>query len=49
MNIIFIKYLIRMNYIGILIKIKDIYLVFVYMETDLHTVIRANILEPIHK
>ena len=28
---------------------KDIYLVFVYMETDLHTVIRANILEPIHK
>ena len=28
---------------------KDIYLVFEYMETDLHTVIRANILEPIHK
>ena len=27
---------------------KDIYLVFEYMETDLHTVIRANILEPIH-
>ena len=28
---------------------KDIYLVFEYMETDLHTVIRANILEPVHK
>ncbi len=28
---------------------KDIYLIFEYMETDLHTVIRANILEAIHK
>lgn len=28
---------------------KDIYLVFDYMETDLHHVIRANILEDIHK
>ncbi len=28
---------------------KDIYLVFEYMETDLHAVIRANILEEIHK
>ena len=28
---------------------KDIYLVFEYMETDLHLVIRANILEKIHK
>eukprot|EP01012_Entosiphon_sulcatum_P003602 TRINITY_DN1119_c0_g1_i1.p1 TRINITY_DN1119_c0_g1~~TRINITY_DN1119_c0_g1_i1.p1 ORF type:complete len:386 (+),score=80.93 TRINITY_DN1119_c0_g1_i1:107-1264(+) len=28
---------------------KDIYLIFEYMETDLHAVIRANILEPIHK
>ena len=28
---------------------KDIYLIFEYMETDLHTVIRANILEGIHK
>jgi mitogen-activated protein kinase 15 len=28
---------------------KDIYLVFEYMETDLHTVIKANILESIHK
>lgn len=28
---------------------KDVYLIFEYMETDLHTVIRANILEPIHK
>ena len=28
---------------------KDIYLVFEFMETDLHTVIRANILESIHK
>jgi len=28
---------------------KDIYLVFDYMETDLHAVIRASILEEIHK
>eukprot|EP00917_Polyrhabdina_sp_WS-2016_P026131 GHVP01056117.1.p1 GENE.GHVP01056117.1~~GHVP01056117.1.p1 ORF type:complete len:474 (-),score=68.11 GHVP01056117.1:497-1918(-) len=28
---------------------KDIYLVFDYMETDLHAVIRANILEEVHK
>eukprot|EP00922_Rhytidocystis_sp_ex-Travisia-forbesii_P014829 GHVS01022180.1.p1 GENE.GHVS01022180.1~~GHVS01022180.1.p1 ORF type:complete len:475 (+),score=44.78 GHVS01022180.1:595-2019(+) len=28
---------------------KDIYLVFDFMETDLHAVIRANILEEIHK
>merc|ERR1712093_495924 len=28
---------------------KDVYLVFEYMETDLHAVIRANILEPVHK
>jgi len=28
---------------------KDIYLVFDYMETDLHAVIRANILEDIHQ
>lgn len=28
---------------------KDIYLVFDFMETDLHAVIRANILEDIHK
>jgi mitogen-activated protein kinase 15 len=28
---------------------KDIYLVFDYMETDLHAVIRANILEEIHR
>jgi mitogen-activated protein kinase 15 len=28
---------------------KDIYLLFEYMETDLHAVIRANILEQIHK
>ncbi|CAD8196371.1 unnamed protein product [Paramecium octaurelia] len=28
---------------------KDLYLVFDYMETDLHAVIRANILEEIHK
>jgi len=28
---------------------KDIYLLFEYMETDLHAVIRANILEDIHK
>ena len=28
---------------------KDIYLVFDFMETDLHAVIRANILQPVHK
>lgn len=28
---------------------KDIYCIFDYMETDLHAVIRANILEEIHK
>ena len=28
---------------------RDIYLVFEYMETDLHAVIRASILEEIHK
>jgi len=28
---------------------KDIYLVFEYMETDLSTVIKANILDPIHR
>ncbi len=28
---------------------RDIYLVFEFLETDLHAVIRANILEDIHK
>eukprot|EP00128_Syssomonas_multiformis_P011555 Colp12_sorted_trinity150504_noHs@24212 len=28
---------------------KDIYLIFEYMDTDLHAVIRANILEDVHK
>lgn len=28
---------------------KDIYLIFEYMETDLHAVIRANFLEDVHK
>ena len=28
---------------------KDIYLIFDFMETDLHAVIRANILQPVHK
>jgi len=28
---------------------RDIYLTFDHMETDLHAVIRANILEEIHK
>ena len=28
---------------------RDLYLVFEFMETDLHAVIRANILEEIHK
>ena len=30
-------------------KEKDIFMVYEYMETDLHSVIRANILEDIHK
>lgn len=28
---------------------KDLYLVFDFMETDLHAVIRANLLEDVHK
>mgnify|MGYP001810825081 CR=1 FL=1 len=28
---------------------KDLYLIFEFMETDLHAVIRANILEEVHK
>ena len=28
---------------------RDLYLVFNYMETDLHAVVRANILEEVHK
>ena len=28
---------------------RDLYLIFEYMDTDLHAVIRANILEPVHK
>ena len=28
---------------------KDLYMVFDFMETDLHAVIRAGILEDIHK
>ena len=28
---------------------RDVYLIFEYMETDLHAVIRANILEEVHK
>ena len=28
---------------------RDLYLVFEYMETDLHAVIRANILQEVHK
>jgi serine/threonine protein kinase len=28
---------------------RDIYLVFEYMETDLHAVVRAGILEDVHK
>jgi mitogen-activated protein kinase 15 len=30
-------------------NIKDIYLVFEYVETDLHVAIRSSILEPVHK
>jgi mitogen-activated protein kinase 15 len=28
---------------------KDIYIIFDYMEADLHAVVRANILEEVHK
>ena len=28
---------------------RDIYLIFDFMETDLHAVIRANIMENVHK
>lgn len=28
---------------------RDLYLVFDFMETDLHAVIRANILQEVHK
>ena len=28
---------------------KDLYMVFEFMETDLHKVIRANLLNPLHK
>lgn len=28
---------------------KDLYLVFEFMETDLHAVIKAGILKPVHK
>ena len=28
---------------------RDLYLIFEYMETDLHAAIRANILQDIHK
>ena len=28
---------------------KDIYLIFEFMETDLHAVIKAGILKPVHK
>ena len=52
-----VVYLLQMNHENIvdLIQVlkadndKDIYLVFEYMETDLHATIRANILEEIHK
>lgn len=53
-EIMFLQELNHENIISLLNVIKaendkDIYLVFEYMETDLHAVIRANILEDIHK
>lgn len=53
-EIMFLQELNHENIIGLTNVIKaendkDIYLVFDYMETDLHAVIRANILEDIHK
>ena len=42
-NIVGLQHLIRAE------NNKDIYLVFDFMETDLHAVIKANILQDIHK
>ena len=42
-NIIRLQHMIRAE------NDRDIYLTFDFMDTDLHAVIRANILEPIHK
>lgn len=42
-NIVTLQHLIRAE------NHKDIYLVFDFMETDLHAVIRASILQEIHK
>ena len=41
--------LIRMQHVIKAENDRDIYLTFDFMETDLHAVIRANILEDIHK
>ncbi|KAL0208063.1 hypothetical protein P9112_010650 [Eukaryota sp. TZLM1-RC] len=53
-EIMFLQQLNHPNIVRLLNVLKadndyDIYLVFDYLETDLHTVIRSNILEPIHK
>jgi len=54
-EIMFLKRIRHDNIVKLLNVIKaeqnpmDIYLVFDYMETDLHAVIRADILQPIHK
>ena len=42
-NIIELKHLIKAE------NNKDLYMVFEYMDTDLHLVIRGKILEEIHK
>lgn len=42
-NIVSLQHLLRAE------NNKDIYLVFDFMETDLHAVIRAKILENVHK
>lgn len=41
--------IIRLNNVYRALNDRDIYLTFEFMETDLHSAIRANILEPIHQ
>ncbi|KAM3137466.1 Protein kinase domain [Paramecium bursaria] len=54
-EVIFLEQVSKHNNIIKLIQVlrarnnKDLYMVFEYMETDLHKVVRANILEAVHK
>jgi serine/threonine protein kinase len=43
------EHIVRLNNVHKADNDRDIYLVFEYMETDLHAAIRANILQEIHK